>query len=938
VRITDLFKRFPAQVTLSITQPKKSTSRELRAEEGAGGVSYVGGIIDSDEFNSKLTGLEAIQTYDKMRRTDAQVAGTIAACTLPVLAATPVIDRPDDKAAADNIADEHLEFARHNLFTRIDFPAFMRHAASCLWAGFAWAEKVYGVVDGQLVLVALAPRLASTVDKWWTDPSGKLIGLTQKVFKDGAYRDIDIPRDKFAHFTYQQEANNYQGLSALRSIYRHWLIKDTLYRLDAIRAERFAVGVPVITLPDEYTDAQYAMAQTIGKQWKGAEQSFAVKVAGMGIEILSVKGGETLDLTAQIKHHNEEIAKALLVQFINYGTTETGSRALGDSSMAFFYDASKAWARELASVIERDVIWPLMDLNFANRPRPQLTFEDIGSVSLSAVTAALRDLGPYFITPGLDVENALRPKLDLPLREIEEEPEPVVEAQPEEPQAVEIDGEEADQEEAPADVPEKAAATANPPHVHLVAQDQVPIRAEDEFWRPLRPVERHISLRAIRGMLDDSRDRILRILLGLKKDWGPLLADQMRQLYPSGPAALETLVLPDDVVIEAIDQITPVLDGAFDFGEQQVRKELQSQATEKDQKLSRRLEIRRKEIFRRQAKMLFRDEISEDEVSELIQARARILITRLKRKTEDAAKLMAIDKYRTQGGEALKDADIDTVVGYIFDSVEKESRVTAATVVSEALNLGRDAAAERLIQDIEVAVYSAILDNSTCFPAGQRVLTDSGWKQIETVQVGDLVMTHKNRYRKVLRSISRRHTGAMVETCADGLIARSTADHKFLTNRGWAEIGGLKEGDDLIAFSEDCGETEHHCCSNGPIEVGVGDSNDINSLTFDKRRFLGVGMTDRSHTINISKIAEYTSSDLQVYDLEIESDHSFIVEGFVVHNCGQCEQADGFEAQVGSSEYYDATPPLSSSQFGECDGMGQCRCIWAYTLKEERNQ
>jgi hypothetical protein len=227
------------------------------------------------------------------------------------------------------------------------------------------------------------------------------------------------------------------------------------------------------------------------------------------------------------------------------------------------------------------------------------------------------------------------------------------------------------------------------------------------------------------------------------------------------------LVLPDDVVLEAIDQITPVLDGAFDFGEQQVRKELQSQATEKDQKLSRRLEIRRKEIFRRQAKMLFRDEISEDEVSELIQARARILITRLKRKTEDAAKLMAIDKYRTQGGEALKDADIDTVVGYIFDSVEKESRVTAATVVSEALNLGRDAAAERLIQDIEVATYSSVLDQNSCL---------------------------------------------------------------------------------------------------------------------------------------------------------------------------QCEQADGFEAQVGSSEYYDATPPLSSSQFGECDGLGQCRCIWAYTLKTERNE
>ena len=42
-------------------------------------------------------------------------------------------------------------------------------------------------------------------------------------------------------------------------------------------------------------------------------------------------------------------------------------------------------------------------------------------------------------------------------------------------------------------------------------------------------------------------------------------------------------------------------------------------------------------------------------------------------------------------------------------------------------------------------------ENKNCFPAGTPVRTPSGFKNIEDMQVGDLVLTHKGRYRKVLR-------------------------------------------------------------------------------------------------------------------------------------------------------------------------------------------
>ena len=40
---------------------------------------------------------------------------------------------------------------------------------------------------------------------------------------------------------------------------------------------------------------------------------------------------------------------------------------------------------------------------------------------------------------------------------------------------------------------------------------------------------------------------------------------------------------------------------------------------------------------------------------------------------------------------------------------------------------------------------------SPCFVAGSKVLTDKGYKNIEDIIVGDSVLTHKNRFKNVLR-------------------------------------------------------------------------------------------------------------------------------------------------------------------------------------------
>ena len=386
-------------------------------EIGVGGVSYFHGFIDSDEFNKELTGSAGILNYDKMVRTDSQIAAILNAIDLNLLSASYNIEAPKSDEEAAKVTPEIIDFVRDNLFVRINFEEFLRHALTSIWAGFSWFEKVLVLEDGQIQLKKLASRLASTLYRWETDGNGELTGVIQRAQKDSRTQDIPITREKIALFVFQKEGNNYEGRSILRPVWRHFLIKDAMYKIDAIRHERFAIGVPVITIPDMYDQNAMNMAKAIGKNWRGAEQSYVVMFPNWNIEIMQVKGAEALDIIPTIQHHNEEIAKSTLAQFINFGTTQTGSRALGDSAQEFFIDAMEGMAKWVCSVIQDEIIWPLVDLNYPNEPRPEMVCADLGTVSLNELTRALRVVGDMYITPDDKLEDHLRRRLDLPPRD-----------------------------------------------------------------------------------------------------------------------------------------------------------------------------------------------------------------------------------------------------------------------------------------------------------------------------------------------------------------------------------------------------------------------------------------------------------------------------------------------------------------------------------------
>lgn len=403
---------------------KPATRYGMLREIGRGGTAFYNGFIKSDEFNSELSGTKGIETYDKMRRTDSQVQGLLFAISLPLLSAQWEIVKDEDDTKTK---ESHLDFARENIFRRINWQNTLRHALSCLWAGFSWFEKVLVIENNKYYIKKISPRLASTLYKWWTDDRDELVSVTQRLNYSNINRrsqgkienEVEIPRNKIVLLSYQQEGNNYQGMSLLRGAYKHWFIKDQIYRIDAIRHERFAIGVPHIELPEEWDSEALSLANDIGRNWKGGEQSHLVTPNGWKINIVQMKGG-AIDVMPTIQHHNEEIAKGGLAQFINFGQTQTGSRALGEMTTNFFYDSLIGLADWVSNIFNRELLWPLMDLNFRGEPRPKIRATDIGAMSLATVMNTLNSIGMNYITPDFELENHVRGLLNLPLKKEED--------------------------------------------------------------------------------------------------------------------------------------------------------------------------------------------------------------------------------------------------------------------------------------------------------------------------------------------------------------------------------------------------------------------------------------------------------------------------------------------------------------------------------------
>lgn len=392
------------------------------SQSAAGGLLPWGAFLDDQEIRvPELVWPNSIATYDVMR-TDAQIAGLHAGCTLPIRRYRWLVDPNGSRDVVCNgVADDlGLDIKgrepkpRGRSKGKFNHDDHLRHALLALLYGHMFTEQVGEITeDGLWHLRKLAPRMPKTIAEIRVAKDGGLEGIKQNMTSNVGLAAPIITTDRLVAFVWDKEGGSWVGRSLLRPLYRSWLLKDRLLRIDTMKHERNGLGTPFFEAPPgagrqeiQRLDAM-ARAIKVGKDSGGAYPSGA-KLTLKGVD------GSIPDTLASIRYHDEAMARALLMMFLQLGQTETGSRSLGGSFIDYFQIAQETLAIWYANIMTSHVIEDWVDWNYGeDEAAPVLIFEKDDEPNF-----AIRDLS-YLIKEGAvvvddETEEAIREQVGLP--------------------------------------------------------------------------------------------------------------------------------------------------------------------------------------------------------------------------------------------------------------------------------------------------------------------------------------------------------------------------------------------------------------------------------------------------------------------------------------------------------------------------------------------
>jgi len=157
------------------------------------------------------------------------------------------------------------------------------------------------------------------------------------------------------------------------------------------------------------------------------------------------------------------------------------------------------------------------------------------------------------------------------------------------------------------------------------------------------------------------------------------------------------------------------------------------------------------------------------------------------------------------------------------------------------------------------------IDGTECLPAGELVLTNRGYLPVERVGVGDLVLTHEGRARRVTAAGPNGEAVVHRVTTVLGHVLRTSANHEYrTTDGGWVRADRLVPGDHVVVHSP----PEEWA----PVTGWLPETHVVG-----KRAALGWSI--------VSHVTEQGVE--RVYGLTVEEDHSHVTGGFVTHNSGR---------------------------------------------------
>jgi len=643
----------------------------MAKEIGVTGNSPLLDTMQTGEYLAKLTGSAGRKVFEEMRRSDPMIRAVRDAVDLPIIRASWSVEPASDSAQDQEIA----EYVERNVLRGMTttWRSTVRHALLMADFGFSILEKVYELRDGMTWCRKLDPRLPTSVDSWTYDKAKH--ELTHVVQIDStSYKKIEIPIERVVVFTNRREGDNWEGISDLRAAYGSWWMKNILLKINAIKHDRYGVGIPVATAPEgvTHTDTSWGEMEATLEAIYAQEKSYIVLPNGWTVALLSSEGGKAgTDVLPSIRYLDERIAVAVLAQFLNLGSTETGSRALGESFIDFFLLSLQERADYIAETLNEFFVKELVDYNWEGiEEYPRLTPGQIAPLGLDAI-AKLKAAG--VLSQELELENSVRRALGI--AELEEPvPAPTPAPTEEAPEEIEEAPEKEEPEEPEPEPAEEEAARS---------------RRFDPKARELRPEEKVVDWPHVALQLDTSVEKATADLLAVRQTQ----IEKVALLLAGGKPARRIEVPGQRDQYDALMRTYKAMKKA---GQADMETEIRRQVPTAKARLEPRAA----------------DPIEEDVYDELVSEQIDLGVDGAASKLKSIMAQLAIDlKREGKVGEELRKLLLQRTVEKIGERTWED---LAHLATNEGYGRGRDDTARDYEELIERSYRSGVLDTNIC--------------------------------------------------------------------------------------------------------------------------------------------------------------------------------------------------------------------------------
>lgn len=340
-------------------------------EVGSPGTENYAGYIN-EEYLSDLSGTRWADLVDKMRRSDPNVRLCLNAVKLPLKSSNWTLQTKDNS----QMAEMQKKLLTKALF--VDTGKSWKKLISEVLTAFEYGYSLFEIThcakfdDEEMgpynTLKSIGFRSQRTIERWNVDSDGRLISVTQ-ISNGDEGRIAEMDARFLLHFSFEQEGNNYEGISALRPMYGNWLRKNQFLKLLASALEKYAIPTPILEVPSGMENSEeISNAEAALQAYTSNQKNYIMKPVGWSLTVEKVTV-DTEKIRETINFENQEMVNSILASFLMLGQGEnSGNRALGGTLKDFFAQSIIFMGDIISEQFQNKVMEPLVKMNFGNVP------------------------------------------------------------------------------------------------------------------------------------------------------------------------------------------------------------------------------------------------------------------------------------------------------------------------------------------------------------------------------------------------------------------------------------------------------------------------------------------------------------------------------------------------------------------------------------------